>query len=157
MINKVILVGHLGRDPEIRRFENGGVVAKFSVATNESYKDKSGSWQNQTEWHDITCWRVLAEWTERELKKGKLVYIEGKITHRKYTDQNNIERYATEIVANVIRSLEKNPERNTSYANPSGQMEDSGSGHSPSMEATNMPEQTSGSFGQQEEDGDLPF
>ncbi len=155
MINKVILVGNLGRDPEIRRFENGGIVAKFSVATNESYKDKNGNWQTQTEWHDIACWRGMAERAERELKKGKLVYIEGKITHRKYTDQNNIERYTTEVVANIMRPLEKNTDRNASYADQSGQMDDSGPNHS--QELASMPEQTSGSFVQGEEDGDLPF
>lgn len=107
MINKVTLVGNLGRDPELRRFEGGGVVAKFPVATNESYKDRNGQWQTQTEWHDVVCWGPLAERSERDLKKGKLVYVEGKITHRKYTDQNNVERYITEILANTVRSLER--------------------------------------------------
>lgn len=115
MINKVTLVGNLGRDPEVRRLENGAVVAKFPVATNESYKDKNGEWQTQTEWHDVVVWRQLAERVERDLKKGKLVYVEGKLTHRKYTDQNNIERYVTEIVGYVVRSLERNPERSTSF------------------------------------------
>lgn len=107
MINKVTLVGNLGRDPELRRFEGGGVVAKFPVATNENYKDRNGQWQTQTEWHDVVCWGPLAERSERDLKKGKLVYVEGKITHRKYTDQNNIERYITEILANTVRLLER--------------------------------------------------
>ena len=111
MINKVTLIGNLGRDPEVRRLDNGAVVAKFPVATNESYKDKNGEWQTQTEWHDVVVWRQLAERVERDLKKGKLVYVEGKLTHRKYTDQNNIERYITEIVGYVVRPLEKNPER----------------------------------------------
>ena len=66
MVNKVILIGNLGRDPEVRRLENGAVVAKFSVATNESYKDKTGEWQNLTEWHDVVVWRHLAERAERD-------------------------------------------------------------------------------------------
>lgn len=107
MINKVTLIGNLGRDPEIKRFENGGVVAKFPVATNENYKDRSGEWQTQTEWHDVVCWGNLAERAERDLRKGRLVYIEGKLTHRKYTDQNNVERYITEINVNTFRLLEK--------------------------------------------------
>ena len=107
MINKVTLIGNLGRDPEVRRLENGAVVAKFSVATNENYKDKNGEWQKATEWHDVVVWRQLAERAERDLKKGMMVYVEGKLTHRKYTDKNNIERYTTEIVANTFRMLER--------------------------------------------------
>lgn len=107
MVNKVTLIGHLGRDPEIRRLENGAVVAKFSVATNESYKDKNGEFQTQTEWHDVVVWRYLAERAERDLAKGKLVYIEGKLTHRKYQDKDGNDRYTTEVVANNLRLLEK--------------------------------------------------
>ncbi len=107
MINKVILIGNLGQDPEVKRLETGVVVAKFSVATNESYKDKAGEWQNSTEWHNVVVWRHLAERAERDLKKGSQIYIEGKLTHRKYTDKNNIERYTTEVVGSVLRLLEK--------------------------------------------------
>lgn len=111
MINKVILIGNLGRDPEIRRFENGGIVARFSLATNENYKDKNGEWQTETQWHDISCWRGLAERAERELRKGRLVYVEGKLSHRKYVDKNQIERYATEVVAEIVRTLDKPMDR----------------------------------------------
>jgi single-strand DNA-binding protein len=107
MVNKVILIGNLGRDPEVRRLENGAVVAKFSVATNENYKDKSGEWQTQTEWHDVVAWRHLAERAERDLAKGKMVYIEGKLSHRKYQDKDGKDRYITEVVANNLRLLEK--------------------------------------------------
>ncbi len=107
MINKVILIGNLGRDPEVRRLENGAVVAKFSVATNESYKDKNGEWQTQTEWHDVVVWRHLAERAERDLAKGKLVYIEGKLTHRKYKDKEGNDRYTTEVVANNMKPLDR--------------------------------------------------
>lgn len=109
MVNRVTLIGNLGRDPELRRLENGVPVAKFSIATNENYKDASGEWQKQTEWHEVVAWRERAEQAESTFKKGMLVYIEGKLTHRKYTDQNNIERYRTEVVANYMRLL-KSPD-----------------------------------------------
>jgi single-strand DNA-binding protein len=107
MINKVILIGNLGRDPEIRHLENGSSVGKFPVATNESYKDKNGEWQTITEWHDIVVWRSLAERAAKMLKKGSLVYVDGKLTHRKYQDKDGIDRYITEVVANTFRSLER--------------------------------------------------
>lgn len=107
MINRVTLIGNLGKDPEVRRLDNGVAVAKFSVATNESYKDKAGEWQTQTEWHDVVVWRQAAERAERDLKKGKMVYIEGKLTHRKYQDKEGNDRYITEVVANTFRLLEK--------------------------------------------------
>ena len=108
MINKVTLIGNLGRDPEVRRLESGIAVAKFSIATNESYKDKtSGEWKNLTEWHEVVAWRGLAERAERDLKKGKLTFVEGKLTHRKYQDKDGNDRYITEIVANTLRLLEK--------------------------------------------------
>jgi len=115
MINKVILIGNLGRDPEVRHLESNVAVAKFPIATNESYKDKSGEWQTLTEWHDIVAWRNLAERAERDLKKGSLVYVEGKLTHRKYQDKDGIERYITEIVANTIRPLEKRENTGRNY------------------------------------------
>jgi len=107
MINKVTLIGNLGRDPEIRHFENGGMVGKFPVATNESYRDKNGEWQTNTEWHDVVVWRALAERAEKSLKKGSLVYVEGKLTHRKYQDKDGIDRYVTEVVANTFRHLDR--------------------------------------------------
>ena len=107
MVNKVTLIGNLGKDPEVRRLENGIAVAKFSLATNESYKDKNGEWQKETQWHNIVVWRHLAERAEQQLKKGKLVYIEGKLTHRKWQDQEGKDRYITEVSANMMRLLEK--------------------------------------------------
>jgi single-strand DNA-binding protein len=115
MLNRVTLVGHLGRDPEVRRLENGSAVAKFSIATTESYKDPNGEWQNQTEWHDIVLWRLQAEQAEKTLKKGSFVYIEGKLTHRKYTDKNGIERYATEVVGAMFRNLERAKNEGSGY------------------------------------------
>ena len=115
MLNRVTLVGHLGKDPEIRRLENGAAVGKFTLATNENYKDANGDWQSQTEWHEIVVWRNQAEQAEKLLKKGSFVYLEGKLTHRKWTDKNGIERYTTEIVANVLRNLERAKSEGSSY------------------------------------------
>ncbi|HMQ46290.1 MAG TPA: single-stranded DNA-binding protein [Saprospiraceae bacterium] len=105
MVNRVILIGNLGRDPEVRRLENGAVVAKFPIATNDNYKDKSGEWQTQTEWHDVVVWRNLAERAEATLKKGTPVYVEGKLTHRTWQDQDGNNRKTTEVVANYFRAL----------------------------------------------------
>jgi single-strand DNA-binding protein len=111
MLNKVMLIGNLGKDPEIRHLENGASVASFSVATNENYKDREGNWQTITEWHNVVAWRALAGRAERDFKKGSMVYVEGKLTTRKWQDQNGNQRYTTEVVANNLRLLEKR-ERN---------------------------------------------
>ncbi len=107
MVNKVTLIGNLGKDPEIRRLENGAIVAKFTIATNEYYRDKSGELQQLTEWHDVVAWRALAEQAERVLRKGKLVYIEGRLTHRQYQDKDGNNRYITEILAGMIKMLDR--------------------------------------------------
>lgn len=107
MVNRVILIGNLGRDPEVRRLESGAVVAKFSLATSESYRDKDGNWQDQTEWHDIVVWRTLAERAEQSLKKGMTIYIEGKLTHRTWQDQEGKNRKTTEVVADYFRIIDR--------------------------------------------------
>ncbi|MBK9719999.1 MAG: single-stranded DNA-binding protein [Saprospiraceae bacterium] len=106
MLNKVTLIGNLGKDPEIRALESGVSRANFTLATNESYKDRNGAWQKSTEWHDIVMWRSMAE-RAKVLKKGMLVYLEGKLTHRKWTDKEGRDHYSTEITADVLRILEK--------------------------------------------------
>ena len=102
-----MLIGNLGRDPEVRHLENGAAVAKFSIATNERYKDKNGEYQTLTEWHDIIMWRGLAELAERLLTKGRLIYVEGKLTTRKWQDQNGQDRRTTEVVANTFQLLDR--------------------------------------------------
>lgn len=103
-INKVILVGNLGRDPEIRHTTAGQKIAHLSVATSDSWKDKSGERQEKTEWHRIVVFNVnLADFSERYLKKGSKVYIEGALQTRKYADQSGQERYTTEIVLGAYR------------------------------------------------------
>lgn len=112
MFNKITLIGNLGKDPEIRTLENGSKVGTFSLATNETYKDRSDQWQTITDWHNIVVWRYLADKAERELKKGSLVFIEGKMTYRKYTDKDGIERSTAEVVASTLQLLEKREREN---------------------------------------------
>jgi single-strand DNA-binding protein len=104
-VNKVILVGNLGKDPEIRSFQNGGRMASFSIATSESWKDKStGEKKDKTEWHRISVMNEkLVEIVERYLKKGMKVYIEGQLETRKWTDKEGHERYSTEVVLRPFR------------------------------------------------------
>lgn len=105
MINKVILIGNLGADPEIRYTQNGAPVASFNVATTERWKGQDGQMQEQTEWHRIVAWQRLAEICGEYLSKGSRVYIEGKLQTRKWTDQNGNDRYTTEIVAREMKML----------------------------------------------------
>lgn len=107
MVNKVTIIGHLGQDPEVRHLESGASIAKLRVATNENYKDKEGNWQDRTEWHTVIAWRFLAERAEKSMKKGSLVYIEGKLTTRKWQDSDGKDRWTTEVVANTLRSLDR--------------------------------------------------
>lgn len=106
-VNKVILVGNLGKDPEVKYLEGGTPLAKFSLATTEFFKDKSGEKKEQTEWHNIILWRGLAEVAEKYLKKGDSVYIEGKIRSRSYDDKEGVKRYTFEIVADNLTMLGK--------------------------------------------------
>ena len=103
-VNKVILIGRLGKDPEIRAFENGVKKASFSLATSEYYKDKEGKKIEQTEWHNVVCWRNLAEFAEQYLTKGKLIFLEGKLKTRSWED-NGMKKYITEVEANNFTIL----------------------------------------------------
>ena len=106
-LNKVQLIGRLGKEPEVQRFENGGIKVKFPLATSEKYKDRNGNLVEQTEWHNVVAWRRLAEIAESFLRKGSAVYVEGKITTRSWDDQNGNKRYMTEIVADNFIMLDK--------------------------------------------------
>ncbi len=158
MINRVTLVGNLGKDPEIRHFENGGSVARITVATNESYKDKDGNWQTQTEWHNVVAWRANAERAERELKKGSMVLVEGKLKTRGYKDQNGLDKTITEVEATLIKSLEKR-ERTGEYQQvplpESGQQPPSYSSNAPSQGAQTEPDPFNGASNGGADD--LPF
>ena len=109
MVNKVILMGHVGKDPEIRRMDNNLTVARFSLATNEKW-NKDGNWVDHTEWHNIVVWRDLAERTEKFIRKGSLIYVEGKIRSRSYDDKDGVKRYTNEIIADTMRLVGSKPE-----------------------------------------------
>jgi len=108
-VNKVILIGNLGKDPEVRYLDNGVAVANFSLATTENYKNKEGERVSQTEWHNIVLWRGLAEVAEKYLRKGGSVYIEGKIKTRKWEDKDGNTRYSTEILGDNMTMLGGKP------------------------------------------------
>jgi len=150
-VNKVILIGNLGRDPEIKYTQSNVPVANISVATTDSWKDKnSGEWQEKTEWHRVVLWRHLAERAERYLKKGKQVYVEGKLETRKWTGQDGNDRYSTEVIASQLMILGRR---------------DEDSGGAPSGGAPGASEKQAGGFdappppptGGADEDDDLPF
>jgi single-strand DNA-binding protein len=104
-VNKVILVGNLGRDPEVRYLPSGDPVANITIATSSRYKGKTGEMVEETEWHRVTFFGRLAEIASQYLKKGRPVYVEGRIKTRKYTDKDGIEKYATDIIANEMQLL----------------------------------------------------
>ena len=131
-VNRVILIGNLGKDPEVRAIDTGVKVATFSLATSESYKNKNGERIEQTEWHNIVAWRGLAEIAEKFLKKGNTVYIEGKLRTRSYEDKDKIKRYTTEIFVDNLKMLggkrdENNnvPTNNTVSTSQQGSIENS--------------------------------
>jgi len=115
-INKVILVGRVGKDPEIRHLESGVAVANFSLATSENYVAKNGDKVSTTEWHNIVLWRGLAEVAEKYVKKGTQLYIDGKIRTRTYDDKDGNKKYITEIVADTMQMLGSR-EQNTNSGN----------------------------------------
>lgn len=124
-VNKVILIGNLGKDPEVRTLDNGSKVANFSLATSESYKNKEGQKVTETEWHNIVLWRKLADIAELFLNKGSKVYIEGKIKTRAWDDKDGNKRYTTEIMGDSLTMLGKREEAenaNEIASEPSGRV-----------------------------------
>ncbi|MDR2835477.1 MAG: single-stranded DNA-binding protein [Bacteroidales bacterium] len=117
MLNKVLLIGRLGKNPDINYVQPDVPVARLSLATTEYYKTKEGERKDITEWHNITTWRNQAKFVEQYLEKGMLIYVEGKLQTRHWTDQNGIERHATDIVADTIRILERKSDRLSNNAN----------------------------------------
>ncbi|WP_299253197.1 single-stranded DNA-binding protein [uncultured Cytophaga sp.] len=149
-INKVILVGHLGKDPEVRAVGTDRKVANFSLATTESYKNKNGERVDQTEWHNIVFWGPIVDVIERYLKKGSQIYVEGKIRSRSYDDKDGIKRYATDIVGDTMTMLGGKPNSENSGGSSTSNASSS-SPSSPAMESAGSFEpQTSGA-------DDLPF
>lgn len=143
-VNKVILIGNLGADPEIRHLQNDVSVANFRIATSETFKDKNtGEKREQTEWHSIVAWRGLAVIAEKYLKKGSKVYVEGKLRTRKW-EKDGVERYTTEIMADEMTLLDR----------PSGQAPAPAQAHG---QAAPAPARTSAPASGGEELDDLPF
>jgi single-strand DNA-binding protein len=132
-VNKVILVGNVGKDPEIRYLESNTPVCKMSLATSEVYKNKTGERVTTTEWHNVVLWRGLAEVAEKYVKKGAQVYIEGRLRTRSWEDKDKNKRYTTEIVADVLQLLGKRTEESVSPGTsvPSGEPP---SGENPPLE-----------------------
>ena len=116
-VNKAILIGSLGRDPEVRQMPNGEAVCNFSIATSETWKDQHGQKQERTEWHNITLYRRMAEVAGQYLKKGSQVYIEGRIQSRKYTGKDGIERTAYDIIGSEMKMLGGKAEGSSESAN----------------------------------------
>jgi single-strand DNA-binding protein len=147
-VNKAILVGNVGKDPEVRHLEGGTSVARFTLATSDSYKNKSGELVKNTEWHNIVAWRQLAEITEKFIKKGSQIYVEGKITNRQYDDKDGNKRYISEIVVDTIQLLGKRED--SSYNQQSPGPQDRPPVSPPPVNAPEEP-------GQPMEGDDLPF
>lgn len=145
-LNKVMLIGNLGKDPEVRHLENGTAVANFSIATAESYKDKnSGEIISNTDWHNVVVWRGLANVAEKYLKKGDKVYLEGKLRSRSYQDQQGITKYITEVVVDDMVMLGNKNSNEAGNANP------------PQVQQSNSPVAKTPDLPLDEEDDDLPF
>ncbi|MCC5921418.1 MAG: single-stranded DNA-binding protein [Cyclobacteriaceae bacterium] len=151
-VNKVILVGNLGADPEVKYFDQDNAVARVNLATTERYKDKNGQRQEQTEWHNVELWGGLAKIAETYLKKGMTIYVEGKIKTDQWTDNNGNQRYTTKIRALNMTMLGGNPRGGESNqaANPSNNQSQAAP-----MSQANEPEMPN--FSGESESDDLPF
>ena len=149
-VNKVILVGHLGRDPELRYTQNGQAVANFSLATSESYSKRDGEREERTEWHRIVAWGRLAEICGEYLSKGRQIYIEGRIQTREWEDREGEKRRTTEIVAREMQMLGRRGEINTSY-------DDSGTSASDTSASSTTASSTAADPGTPPPDDDIPF
>lgn len=109
-LNKVMIIGNLGRDPEMRYTPSGQAVTQFTVAVNRNYKDGQGEWQEETEWFRIVAWAQLAERTAENLRKGRKVYVEGRLQTRQWEDQSGQKRYTTEVIAQTVTALDRRPQ-----------------------------------------------
>ncbi|MHB8411519.1 MAG: single-stranded DNA-binding protein [Candidatus Acidiferrales bacterium] len=158
-VNKVILVGRLGRDPETRFTGAGQAVANFSVATDETYKDRNGERQKRTEWHKIVVWGKQAEIAQQYLKKGSLVFIEGRIQSREWQDKEGQKRTSFEIVATNFRMLGGRSDSAAAGAGAGGATGGAGSGraHDADFDAGTTPDEAAPSGAPEISDEDIPF
>lgn len=122
-VNKVTLIGNVGKDPDIQYIEGNLIVAKFPLATTENYKDKSGNMVSQTEWHTVVLWRGLAELAQKYLHKGSMIYVEGRIKYRNWEDKDKIKRSSTEIVADNFIMLDRRKDNEQNGDNGGGQQD----------------------------------
>ena len=152
-VNKVILIGNLGQDPEVKYMPSGGAVTNVTVATSESWKDKNtGEQKENTEWHRVVFFRRLAEIAGEYLKKGSKVYIEGKLQTRKWQDQSGNDRYTTEIIANEMQMLDSRGNGGGGGGSGGGYNQSSGASSSSSSQSSAAPAGGMGDF-----DDDIPF
>ncbi|MCI0522231.1 MAG: single-stranded DNA-binding protein [Bacteroidales bacterium] len=154
--NKVILVGNVGKDPEIRRFENN-IKASFSLATSETYTPKGGDKVTQTEWHNIVAWRRLAELAENYIRKGTQVLIEGKLRYRSYDDRDGNKKYIVEVEADVIQLLGRKPDGQSQSSQGQSAQGAAGSYSGPSQPASSPDNNVSDDLTTRETADDLPF
>jgi len=154
-VNKVILIGNLGRDPETRYMPEGGAITNISIATTEKWKDKNGDMQEKTEWHRVAFFGKLAEIAGEYLKKGSQVYVEGRLQTRKWQDKDGADKYTTEIVANAMQML--GSRQGMGGGAPGGAPEDRGEGAGASLPAAARPaaKAAGGKFDDLEDD--IPF
>lgn len=158
MLNKAILIGRLGRDPETRYTGGGTPVTNFSIATSETFKNKNGEKQEKTEWHKIVAWGKLAEICDKYCKKGGLVYIEGQINTRKWQDKEGNDRYSTEITARTMRLLGSSGGRTEGReSSTDSHYDDDPHGHEPQESASTSAQRMGGSTGPEISDEDIPF
>lgn len=160
-LNKVMLIGRLGKDPEVISFENGGKKMTVSLATSERYRDRNGQWQDQTEWHNIVAWGNLAndiDEKRRAYAKGDLLFIEGKIRTRNYQDAQGVTKYITEILAEKMNLISKSGQGSEGYQN--SQQQSSPASAPQNRDESNSQAQSSAnddSFNNKDESDDLPF
>lgn len=150
-VNKVILIGNLGKDPETRYMSNGDAVTNITLATTDTWKDKNGEKQEKTEWHSVVFYRKLAEIAGEYLRKGRPVYVEGRLETRKWTDKNGVDRYTTQIIADDMKMLGSAREKVTSDDH---QFDES---NSPRKQSTQKQSAAQTGTGFDDMDDDIPF
>ena len=164
-LNKAMLIGRLGQDPETRVTKSGSSVTSFSLATNDYWKDKQGNRQEKTDWHNVVAWGHLSDFSSNYLRKGRLVYVEGRLQTRDWVDQQNVKHYKTEIVANNIQALERQQDAGQGQGQGGGRGEYSD--YSPAGQGSSPGQSPGGSQGGQAPQGnqkdepymedDIPF
>lgn len=138
-LNKVMLIGNLGKDPEVRFTASGQAVASFSLATSEKFKSKNGEWEERTEWHNITLWGKLAEIAGEYLTKGKTIFVEGRLQTRKWQDKSGNDRYTTDVVCDKMQMLSPKGERSGGEFAASPQKAGAGNYEEPPFQDDDIP------------------